>query len=603
MKQPLLKIGSILGMFLIASVLIFNSCKKIEDSFPDPSLNPGDLWNNSEMTTASFTGQILKEDGTPLDGATVRTGTHSITTDADGFFYFSNISTPQKATLISVQKIGYFKAFRTIRVIPNQDNQAKIMIMELPTAKTFNASTASTITIDNGGSIDFPANAIIDPLTNQAYTGNVTVFAKWIDPSGGNLALLTPGDLRGINEQGSEEGLTTYGMQGVELFGDNGQPLQLGNGQKASVTFPLPASHLSEAPATVPLWHFDELLGMWVEEGAATKVGSEYKGEVAHFSFWNCDYGGPIVNFSCTLVDGNNNPVSGATVELDPTSSTVWTGYGYTNSNGVASGGIPVNTTFDMNYIPSGCPFNSASNFIQTFSSATSNVNLGTITVNNSSSPSTITGTVEDCSNNLLANAPVKLKVGNTILTGISNASGQFSFTVNCLSAPTSAVVTAYDPSSAINGSLNITLNPNNTTAVGAVAACGTQNDFITFDVTNPPATTPTTYTIIEPAGTFSQSYQLETYINGQDNTTNPALPLYANFSFDGPQTVAGTHNLTQYYDSNDSSSTYTPAIVNLTSYGVVGGKISGSFSTTVTGTQYYNGATLNCNFRVTRQN
>lgn len=600
MKNPLLKTGTILGVMLLATLLVFNSCQKIIDEITPPE--QGEIWNNSEMTNASFTGQVLKEDGSPLDGATVSTGTHSITTDVDGFFYFSNISTPKKATVIRVQKLGYFKAFRTIRVIPNEDNQAKIMIMELPVAKTFDAGVASTVTIDNGGSIDFPANAIIDQFTNQPYTGNVTVFAKWIDPSSNNLPFLVPGDLRGINNIGAEEGLTTYGMQGVELYGDNGQPLQLGNGKKATVVFPLPSSHASAAPNTVPLWHFDEVQGMWIEEGAATKNGSEYSGAVSHFSFWNCDYGGPIVNFTCTLVDGSNNPVSGAIVELDPSSSSLWTGSGFTNSNGVTSGGLPVNETFNMSYIPSGCSYSSPSTFIQTFSSTTTNVNLGTITVSNSSAPSIVTGVVQDCSNAVLANAPLKLLIGSDLLTATTNSSGQFSFSVNCLTASTSAVITAFDPANTVNGSSNITINPGVTTNVGAVAACGTQNDFIIIDVTNPPATTPTTYTIIQPNGTFNQNYSTITGISGSDYVSNPNIPLFASFAFDGPQTVAGIHNLTQYYDSNDSTGTNSAAVVSLTNYGAIGSKISGSFTTTVNGTTYYNNATVNCSFRVTRQ-
>ena len=595
MKKQLFRLGLMLVVLVLSSVL-FYSCKKSTNDYVDQ----GPKFSNSEMTTASFLGQILKEDGTPLDGATVSTGTHMITTDADGFFYFSNISTPRRATSIKVEKLGYFKAFKTLTVIPNEDNQTTIMIMALPTAQNLDASAGGTITITNGGSIEFPANAIIDASTNQPYSGNVSVFAKWIDPSAANLALLTPGALRGISEEGSEEGLTTYGMQAVELVGSAGQPLQLGNGQKAQVTFPLPSSLSGTAPATVPLWHFDEVQGMWVEDGVATKSGTDYVGSVSHFSFWNCDYGGAIVNFTCQLIDANSNPINGAFVRIIPTSSSLTARTAMTNSNGTVLGGIPVNATFDLEYIPSGCSWSSPSTFIQSFSSVTSNVNLGTITVSNASSVSIVNGTVQDCNSAILANAPVKLKVGNIVLSTMSDALGAFSFNVNCLSAATAAVVTAYDPVNAVNGSSNITVTPSTTTNTGAVAACGTQNDFIILNITNPPATTPTTYSIVEPAGTFSQSYQLETSISGTDNSS-PTFPLQAVFAFDGPQTVAGTHNLTRYYDSNDSINSFTPAIVNLTSYGSIGAKISGSFNTTVTG-NIYSGATVNCSFRVTRQ-
>lgn len=604
MKRLNLRMAAILGMLFMASLLVFNSCKKENNGFPNTQ---SDAWDNSEMTRASFTGQILKEDGSPLDGAKVSTGTHQITTDADGFFYFSNISTPKNATSIKVEKLGYFKAFRTLTVIPNQDNQTTIMIMELPTPVSLNATSGGTVNIVNGGSIDFPANAIVDVTTNLPYTGNVSVFAKWIDPSGSDLQLLIPGALRGISDEGTEEGLTTYGMQAVELVGNAGQPLQLGNGQKASVKFPLPGAMTTDAPATVPLWHFNETNGMWEEDGVATKVGGEYVGEVSHFSFWNCDYGGPIVNFTCQLIDANSNPVVGAYVKIVPTSSTLTARTAMTNSTGTVTGGLPTNASFNLEYIPAGCGWGGASTFIQTFSSVTSNVNLGTITVSNSSNPAIITGTAEDCNNVLLSNAPVKLRIpsggpsgGFTMLATTTNASGAFTFNVNCLTAVIAADITAYDAANAVNGSSTVNITPSVTTNAGMVTACGTQNDFITIDVTNPPATTPTTYSIVEPAGTFTQYYQLETNIDGSDNS-NPLIPLFASFAFDGPQTVAGVHNLTRYYDSNDSLSTFTPALVNLSSYGAIGAKISGSFNTTATGT-IYTGATVNCSFRITRQ-
>jgi hypothetical protein len=593
MKTPLLKIGTTLGMFLIALVLVLNSCKK--DSSDLPRQNPTNQWDNSEMTNATFVGQVIKEDGSALEGAVVSTGSHQITTDADGFFYFSDINTPKNATSIKVEKTGYFKAFKTLRVIANEDNQTKIMIMELPTPVSFDASLGGSVTISTGGSIEFPRDAIIDPVTNLPYNGSVDVYAKWIDPSGADLGLLTPGALRGINEDGAEEGLTTYGMQAVELVGDAGQSLQLGNGQKAEITFPLPSSLSGSAPATVPLWHFDETNGMWVEEGEATKMNGSYVGSVSHFSFWNCDYGGPVVNFTCQLVDGSNNPVVGALVRLTPTTLNLSPRTAYTNSNGNVIGAVPVNATFDVEYVPTGCNQNSAATFLQTFSSVTSNINLGTIIVSNSTNPTLVSGTVEDCSNVLLVNALVKLKVGSTVLSTTTDAAGTFSFTLNCLSAATSAVITGYDITNAVNGSSTVSLVPSTTTNAGAVAACGTQNDFITWDVTNPPATTPTTYSIVEPAGSFTQYYQLETDINGSDNS------MIIGFSFNGPQTVAGIHNLMRYQNSTDSITSFTPAVVNLTAYGAIGAKIAGSFSTNVTGA-VYSGATVNCSFRVTRQ-
>ncbi|MBC7643215.1 MAG: hypothetical protein H7174_12930 [Flavobacterium sp.] len=43
---------------------------------------------------------------------------------------------------------------------------------------------------------------------------------------------------------------------------------------------PITAAQLSSSPSSIPLWHFDENLGIWLKEGTATKVGSTYQGSV-----------------------------------------------------------------------------------------------------------------------------------------------------------------------------------------------------------------------------------------------------------------------------------------------------------------------------------
>ena len=53
------------------------------------------------------------------------------------------------------------------------------------------------------------------------------------------------------------------------------------------------------------VWGFLERMG--VEEGFATKTGSNYVGEVSHFSWWNCDVPINLVDFCLTVVNKPNN--------------------------------------------------------------------------------------------------------------------------------------------------------------------------------------------------------------------------------------------------------------------------------------------------------
>jgi len=133
-----------------------------------------------------------------------------------------------------------------------------------------------------------PANGIIDENGN-AYTGNVNVAMAWIDPSAEDLAQRMVGDLSGIDENGNERSLGSYGMLQIELLDETGKELNLGNGSEAELIFPVPASMQGNAPETIPLWSYDEDMGTWIQEGTAAYANGVYTGKVSHFSSWNVD--------------------------------------------------------------------------------------------------------------------------------------------------------------------------------------------------------------------------------------------------------------------------------------------------------------------------
>jgi hypothetical protein len=124
-------------------------------------------------------------------------------------------------------------------------------------------------------------------------------------------------------------------MLGVILTGSNGEALQLANNKTATLTFAIAASQLSSAPASIPLWYFDETTSLWKEEGTATKVNNIYIGDVKHFSWWNCDIGtfSPIVKGR--VVDCNGVPVPNCVVTFNSWATTV------ADQNGNYQGRVP----------------------------------------------------------------------------------------------------------------------------------------------------------------------------------------------------------------------------------------------------------------------
>jgi len=131
--------------------------------------------------------------------------------------------------------------------------------------------------------VTLPPNGIVDGSGN-IYNGTVEVFMAWIDPSSSSLSQLMVGNLSGVDNTGELKSLATYGMLNVELFDPAGNELNVKEGSAADLSFPIPASMMSAAPETIPLWSFDETYGYWVEESTAILSNGFYTGEVGHFS-------------------------------------------------------------------------------------------------------------------------------------------------------------------------------------------------------------------------------------------------------------------------------------------------------------------------------
>ncbi|HCF63216.1 MAG TPA: hypothetical protein DEU93_02765, partial [Chitinophagaceae bacterium] len=258
--------------YIITSLLLcciaFYSCKK-SDSLGGET--PPDLVSR---VSASANGFVTNELYQPVQGATVKMGASTTTTDEFGFFEIINAQVVKNAAVITVQQPGYFNAIKTFAVESGRKHQTRIQLIPRVVIGSIDAATGGVASDANGMKVELPAAGVVNATTGVAYTGIVQVAAHWIDPSSSALTATMPGDLRALNSEGLMRTLITYGMIKVELTGSGGEKLQIANGKKSKLTFPLPATMSGSAPASIPLWYFDEDKGLWIEEGAATRVGN-----------------------------------------------------------------------------------------------------------------------------------------------------------------------------------------------------------------------------------------------------------------------------------------------------------------------------------------
>lgn len=293
--------------------------------------------------TITIGGVVRNETGGAISGATVRAGCGegvSTTTDHFGVFLLQGVMAYEGLAHVTVEKEGYFPGSRSFVPGENADEAISytyITLLQKDLAGTVQGTSGGTIT-QEGMSITFAANGF--QRNGEAYSGPVRVYLNLINPTSPDLHAQMPGMLMGvIGDQ--PQLLYSYGMAGVALTDAAGTAVQLAPGSNATVRFPVVAAQQGAAPTTIPLWWFDEDLGYWVEEGEAQRVGNEFVGQVAHFSWWNCDVPGNFVELKGQVFDSvNGGMLAGARIVV--VTQTVGSGTTYTNTQGEFTGLVPV---------------------------------------------------------------------------------------------------------------------------------------------------------------------------------------------------------------------------------------------------------------------
>lgn len=286
----------------------------------------------------------------------------------------------------------------------------------------------------------FPKNAYKD-ANGSAFSGEVIVNAKYLDPSNPNTFIEMPGDLRGLSNKIETVCLGTYGMVVCELSDNAGKPIQLNGDSTATISYPITSKFQDVPPNDIPLWYFNERIGTWVEEGSATLFGNTYIGKVKHFSFWNCDYPYNVVFFKTSFIDPNGSGINGLNVALcfksGKDSLGISQGYGQTNEDGTVYGYIPKNQALTMKvFAKSTCyvPF-----YTQSIGPFSSNATLQPTMIDISKlavESVLLNGKIQDCNGNAISKGYVRynarLKNGVSFDKGIilvDNA-GNFSKTI-----------------------------------------------------------------------------------------------------------------------------------------------------------------------------
>jgi len=589
---------------LLASITLWSCQKNLDETLID---NINQVPNLTNKINSSVSGFVVDENNQAVAGASVIVYDKTTTTDDYGYFYVKNVSVVKTAAVVTINKPGYFPGIKTYIATENKSAFFRIKLIPKLNNETFNGVTGGTISLSNGVRIDFPANATHDLLSSNSnpYSGTVHVSAAYINPTASDINSIMPGDLRGIDQAGSIKLLQSFGMMAVELRGDQGQLLQIATGKKATLTFPIPSALSTTAPTSIPLWYFDETNGLWKEEGSATKVGNNYVGDVAHFSFWNCDVPSNFVQFNCTLVNEAGAPIPYTWVKITNVNYPQSYSYGLTDSSGFVAGAVPNNASLKLEvFTQFDC---GTAAFTQTFSTTSSNLSLGNLTIQNTiAHTANVSGTVTDCNNAAVSNGYIIMLKNNQYYRYNLSSTGTFNFSnLLCNGNSESVTFIAEDNSSNQQSSpLNFTINTGNNT-VPNIQACGTTTEqFINLNING------TDYNYSSPVDSFSffintQTNPVSIWLSGMRSGGSTIFnQTYLQIS-EANISAGSTQQLMNFNTShvgNDSTSITTPINVQITEYGSVGQFIAGNFSGAFIGSAptstVYN---TSCTFRIRR--
>ena len=246
--------------------------------------------DDPQPTPAPATGIVAQSNtGAPMGGVAVRAGTRRATTSADGRYTLADVP-PAERPVVSFDQPGFARQVLTLRVTAGATARGDARLSPVGATQAVDPTLAATVTVPGSpAQVRLPANCIVT-ASGGAPAGPVTVRVTPIDPAADPANM--PGDYRAQGTGGTLRAIESFCALDVTLKDAAGNPLNLATGQTATIRIPV-ATRAPSVPATIPLYYFDEAIGLWVQEGTATLAGTApnryYEGTVAHFTTWNAD--------------------------------------------------------------------------------------------------------------------------------------------------------------------------------------------------------------------------------------------------------------------------------------------------------------------------
>lgn len=249
----------------------------------DSSIQAGETLSISK---AIQQGQITDSvTGEPLVNVEVNIGSHTTTTDAQGFYELKDITASNKAVITFKHESYYLNS--EIIAIKEYSNGTTLSPNYLEFAldkydDSQNDDSQNEKLWNTNFGIEIPAGIYTDNAGND-YSGNVIAKVAYEDTSTQKGRDVFPGAYEGKNTNDVIVPFVSYGFMVIDLKDEFGTGLNISD--DIVLTF---HTAVGETADIIPLWYYDYDQGLWIEEGYATLLADgKYEGTVSHPGTWS----------------------------------------------------------------------------------------------------------------------------------------------------------------------------------------------------------------------------------------------------------------------------------------------------------------------------
>ncbi|WP_261903416.1 cadherin-like domain-containing protein [Vibrio fortis] len=304
---------------VVASTIHDDIVLKVQDGLEDGAVIAQNTFKLSELFYYTVQGEVSSYyENTAIEDSVVKISNNGAVlaegnSDTSGKYSIKVLDTDldtSKAIIVSADAVGFSEASES----KQYSDIGTAINLYLPTIHanvSFDSQVASDLKVDNETLVSVEAQSFVN-AQGEAVTGQISSELFVIDPS---LDIdLMPGEMVTETPSGEIVPIESFGAITATFTDSDGNGLQLADGKTAQVRIPASGSN---PPATIPLFYYDEVQGIWVEEGTATLENGFYVGEVAHFTTWNADRVYETIYINGCVVDKENQPIANARIRSE----------------------------------------------------------------------------------------------------------------------------------------------------------------------------------------------------------------------------------------------------------------------------------------------